>query len=123
MIYDIIGDINGHADKLENLLLNLKNNAFIHEVSGKLYYFLIFLASFFYTYIYYSRSELSTVKKLMGYLSNISLATKAGKALVKLPAVDSAARSFRSISLPAVVLNCRSAPAAISIVSRLSPSR
>ncbi|MEE8398214.1 MAG: CHASE2 domain-containing protein [Desulfobacterales bacterium] len=90
-LYGYIPGVLIHA----NLLLNLKNNAFIHEISGKLYYFLIFLTSFFYTYIYYSRSELSTVKKLMGYLSNVSLATKARKALMKLPAVDSAAQAFR----------------------------
>jgi len=90
-LYGYIPGVLIHA----NLFLNLKNNSFVYEISGSTYYFLIFLSSFFYTYIYYSRSELSMIKKLMGYLSNVSLATKLGETVVKLPLVKRLAESFR----------------------------
>lgn len=90
-LYGYIPGVLIHA----NLFLNLKNNAFIHEISGMLYYFLIFLAAFVYTYIYYSRSELSTVKKLMGIISKVSLATKFGNTLLELPFFTRMVRSFQ----------------------------
>ena len=90
-LYGYIPGVLIHA----NLFLNLKNNNFIHEVSGTIYYFLIFLASFVYTYIYYSRSELSTIKKLMGILSKVSFATQFGEALTKLPLFVRLNQSFR----------------------------
>jgi len=91
-LYGYISGVLIHA----NLFLNLTNNRFINEVTGKTYYFLIFLASLFYCFIYYFSSDVSTFKKLMGFVSNIPLATKFGEVLLKMTFIDRALVSFRS---------------------------
>lgn len=93
-LYGYISGVLIHA----NLFLNMTNKSFITEITGKSYYFLIFLASLFYTYIYYSSSDISTVKKLMGYVSKVPLATKFGEMLLKITFIDRALNSFRSAS-------------------------
>ena len=91
-LYGYISGVKIHA----NLFLNIVYKNFIYEVSGKNYYFFIFFTSLFYTYLFYSRRELSPIKRLMDYISTVSLATKFGNALIKMPLVDQTYKTFRS---------------------------
>ncbi|MEA3428128.1 MAG: CHASE2 domain-containing protein [Thermodesulfobacteriota bacterium] len=80
-----------------NLFLNMAHNNFINEVEGTSYYFLILFASFFYTYLFYSRHELPLLKRAVGYVSSVALVTRFGNALLKLPFIKSTYNSFKSI--------------------------
>lgn len=83
-LYGYIAGVRIHA----NLLLNLIYKNFIREISGKHYYILIFLASLFYTYIFYMRHELSPFKMITNYISDIGIATKAGEIILKVPLLN-----------------------------------
>jgi CHASE2 domain-containing sensor protein len=91
-LYGYISGVKIHA----NLFLNMVYKNFIYEVSGKNYYVLIFFASFFYTFLFYSRRELSLIKRLMDYISTESLVTMFGNALIKMPLADRIYKTFRS---------------------------
>jgi len=80
-----------------NLLLNMTHNNFINEVAGTSYYLLILFASFFYTYLFYSRHELPLIKRAISYVSSVSLVTKFGNALLKIPIVKGPYNSFKSM--------------------------
>ncbi len=80
-LYGYVAGVRVHA----NLLLNLIHKNFIRVVSGKQYYTLIFLASLFYTYIFYMRHELSPFKMITNYISDVGIITKAGEILIKVP--------------------------------------
>jgi hypothetical protein len=80
-----------------NLFLNMAHNNFINEVAGSSYYLIIFFASFFYTYLFYSRHELPLLKRVADYVSSVSLVTKFGNALLKLPIIKAPYNSFKSI--------------------------
>lgn len=92
----LFGYVNGimiHA----NLFLNMVYNNFINEVAGTSYYFLIFFASFFYTYLFYSRHKLPLIKRAFGYVSSVALVTRFGNALLKVPIVKSHYNAFKSM--------------------------
>ncbi|MEA3415477.1 MAG: CHASE2 domain-containing protein [Thermodesulfobacteriota bacterium] len=80
-----------------NLFLNMVHNNFINEVAETSYYLLIFFASLFYTYLFYSRHELPLIKRVAGYVSSVALVTKFGNALLKLPIVKNPYNLFKSI--------------------------
>ena len=80
-----------------NLFLNMAHNNFINEVAGTSYYLLIFFASFFYTYLFYSRHELPLLKRLTDYIFSMSLVTKFGNALPKIPIIKGPYNSFKSM--------------------------
>ncbi|MDI6688021.1 MAG: hypothetical protein QME06_07365, partial [Desulfobacterales bacterium] len=80
-----------------NLFLNMAHNNFINEVAGTYYYLLILFASFFYTYLFYVRHELPLIKRAVDYVSSVSLVTKFGDMLLKLPIVKTPYNSFKSI--------------------------
>ncbi|MEA3280831.1 MAG: CHASE2 domain-containing protein, partial [Thermodesulfobacteriota bacterium] len=92
-LYGYINGIMVHA----NLFLNMAHNNFINEVTGTFYYFLIFFASFFYTYLFYSRHELTLLKRVAGYVSSVLLVTKFGNALLKIPIIKGPYNSFKSM--------------------------
>jgi CHASE2 domain-containing sensor protein len=48
-----------------NLFLNMLYGNFISEISKTAYYILLFLTSLSYTFLFYTRSELSPIKKYM----------------------------------------------------------
>ena len=89
-LYGYISGVLIHA----NLFLNLNFRNLIHEVAGNVYYFLVFLASLVYTYIFYSRSEDSTVKKIMNLLSRLAPVRKVGEALLNLSYVGRMIQAF-----------------------------
>lgn len=78
------------------LLLNFLNSHLIREVSGSTYFSLVYLASLFYTHVYYSRKELSTMKRIMGYIWNVGLAAKATAMLLKISAINRMLQAFKS---------------------------
>jgi len=91
----LYGYINGvliHA----NLFLNLKNGNFTYEFSKGPYFLLLFFAFLFYTYIFYFRKELSTIKRIMGYISNVGLVNKAIDALFKISFIDRTVEAIKS---------------------------
>jgi hypothetical protein len=90
-LYGYISGVLIHA----YLLLSFKNNNFIYEVSGNTYFFLVFLASLFYTNVYYSRSELSMMKRIMGYIWNVGLVTKGTNELLRIAAIDRMVKAFQ----------------------------
>lgn len=81
-----------------NLFLNMVHNNFINEVAGTSYYLLIFFTSFFYTYLFYSRHEVTLLKRAVGYVSSVLLLTKFGNTLLKIPIIKSPYNSFKSMS-------------------------
>ena len=91
-LYGYISGVLIHA----YLFLNLKTGKLIYELSGSTYFLLLFLASLFYTHIYYSRRELSTMKKIMAYLWNIGLVIKATTALLRISTIDRMVQAFKS---------------------------
>jgi len=80
-----------------NLVLNMAHNNFINEIAGTYYYLLILLASFFYTYLFYSRHELPLIKRAVSYISSVSLVTKFGNMLLKVPFIRRPYNAFKSI--------------------------
>ncbi len=80
-----------------NLFLNMAYNNFINEVAGTSYYLLIFFASFFYTYLFYSRHELPLIKRAVSYVSSVALVTKLGNTLLKIPIIKGPYNSFKSM--------------------------
>jgi len=80
-----------------NLFLNMVHNNFINEVAGISYYLLILFASFFYTYLFYCRHELSFLKRVVGYVSSVSLVTSFGKTLLKVPFIKRSYNSLKSM--------------------------
>jgi len=89
-LYGYISGVLIHA----NLFLNLKSRSFIHEVTGNLYYLVVFLASLLYTFIFYSRSNDSTPRKILNLLSRLAPARKLGESLLGLSSVDRMVRAF-----------------------------
>ncbi|MDP2646955.1 MAG: CHASE2 domain-containing protein [Desulfobacterales bacterium] len=88
--YGYIPGVKIHA----NLLLNMLQDNLITEVAGVAYYFLILCASLFYAFLFYGRRELSTIKKLMGYISSVALVEKFSRILIKTPAVRRVHQGF-----------------------------
>lgn len=80
-----------------NLFLNMVHNNFINEVAGISYYLLILFTSFFYTYLFYCRHELSLLKRVVGYVSSVSLVTSFGKTLLKVSFIKRSYNSFKSL--------------------------
>jgi len=91
-LYGYINGVRIHA----NLLLNFMNNNLIYDLSGGLYFLLVFLTSLFYTYVYYSRRELSTVKRIMGYISNVGLVTKATETMLKISPINRLVQTIKT---------------------------
>jgi len=89
-LYGYISGVLIHA----NLFLNLNNQNLIHEIHGKPYHVFIFLASLLYTFVFYSRSEDSTLKKLMRLLSKFQPARNLGATLLGLSSVDRMVGAF-----------------------------
>jgi CHASE2 domain-containing sensor protein len=92
-LFGYVSGIMVHA----NLFLNMVHNNFINEVAGTSYYLLIFFASFFYTYLFYSRHELPLLQRAAGYVSSVSLVTRFGNALLKIPIIKGPYNSFKSM--------------------------
>jgi len=92
-LYGYISGVKIHA----NLFLNMAHNNFINEVAGTSYCLLILFASFFYTYLFYSRHELSLLKRVVGYVSSVSLVTSFGNTLLKVPFIKRPYNSFKSM--------------------------
>jgi len=92
-LFGYISGIMIHA----NLFLNMAHNNFINEVAGTSYYLLILFASFFYTYLFYSRHELPLLKRAAGYVSSVALVTKLGNMLLKLPIIKGPYSLFKSM--------------------------
>lgn len=90
-LYGYISGVLIHA----NLFLNLNYRNLIHEIAGNSYYFLVFLASFFYTFIFYSRSEDSTVRKILNVLSKLRPLRKLGETLLNLTFVEPRIQAFK----------------------------
>jgi len=80
-----------------NLFLNMAHNNFINEVAETSYYLLILFASFFYTYLFYSRHELPLITRAVGYFSSVSLVTKFGDVFLKASFISRPYNSFKSM--------------------------
>ena len=92
-LYGYISGVKIHA----NLFLNMAHNNFINEIAGTSYYLLILVTSFFYTYLFYSRHELSLLKRVVGYVSSVSLVTSFGNTLLKAPFIKRPYNLFKSM--------------------------
>jgi CHASE2 domain-containing sensor protein len=90
-LYGYISGVLIHA----NLYLNLNYRNLIHEIAGNAYYFLVFMASFFYTFIFYSRSEDSTLRKIINLLSRLAAARRLGETLLSLAVVERMIQAFK----------------------------
>lgn len=90
-LYGYISGVLIHA----NLYLNLSYRNLIHEIAGNAYSFLVFLASFFYTFVFYSRSDDSTLRKIMNLLSRLAPARRLGETLLSLAAIGHIIQAFK----------------------------
>ncbi len=89
-LYGYVSGVLIHA----NLYLNLKNNDLIREVTGSLYFLLVFLSSFVYTFVLYSRSEDGALTKLLLLLSRLAPVRRLTERLLNLTLADRMIQAF-----------------------------